>query len=74
MKMKIDDIELYYELHGKGEPIIFSHGWIDDCSVWRPQIEFFAKKYNVIMYDHRGHGRSDKPKGNYSIQKLTNAI
>lgn len=74
MRMKIDDIELYCELHGKGKPIIFSHGWLDDCSVWRPQIEFFAKKYSVLMYDHRGHGRSDKPKGNYSVQTLSNDL
>ena len=32
MKAKINDIELYYEIHGNGEPIIFIHGWLDDCS------------------------------------------
>nr|QNO54246.1 2-succinyl-6-hydroxy-2,4-cyclohexadiene-1-carboxylate synthase [Methanosarcinales archaeon ANME-1 ERB7] len=64
-------MELYYEAHGDGEPIIFVHGWMDDCSAWDSQIEFFAKKYNVIAYDHRGHGKSDKPKGGYSIQAIS---
>lgn len=74
MKMKVNDIELYYELHGEGEPIIFSHGWMCDCSVWNSQIEFFSKKYKVIAYDQRGHGRSDKPEGDYSIQTLSNDL
>jgi pimeloyl-ACP methyl ester carboxylesterase len=77
MKMKINDIELYYELHGEGKPIIFSHGWLEDCSIWGPQVESFTKNYAVILYDHRGHGRSDKPKvgeGNYSVQVLANDL
>jgi pimeloyl-ACP methyl ester carboxylesterase len=74
MKIKVNEVELYYEVHGEGEPIIFVHGWMDDCSVWKSQIELFAKKYNVIAYDHRGHGRSDKPKGDYSIQTLSNDL
>lgn len=74
MKIKVNDIELYYEIHGEGEPIIFSHGWMKDCSIWKSQIEFFSKKYKVIAYDHRGHGKSDKPKGDYSIQTLSNDL
>nr|QNO56355.1 putative aminoacrylate hydrolase RutD [Methanosarcinales archaeon ANME-1 ERB7] len=74
MKIKVNDVELYYEAHGDGEPIIFVHGWMDDCSAWNSQIEFFAKKYKVIAYDHRGHGRSDKPEGDYSIQTLSNDL
>lgn len=74
MKTKINDIELYYDLHGEGEPIIFSHGWLEECSMWGSQVESFAKNYAVILYDHRGHGRSDKPRGNYSLQVLSNDL
>ncbi len=74
MKIKVDDIELYYEVHGEGEPIIFSHGWMGECPVWNSQIEFFSKKYKVIAYDHRGHGKSDKPKANYSVETLSNDL
>ena len=49
-KIKVNDVELYYEMHGEGEPIIFVHGWMDDCSAWNSQIDFFAKKYKVIAY------------------------
>ncbi|MBC2697827.1 MAG: alpha/beta hydrolase [ANME-2 cluster archaeon] len=74
MKMKVNDIELFYEVHGEGEPIIFSHGWMCDCSVWNSQIEFFSEKYKVIAYDQRGHGKSDKPKSDYSIETLSNDL
>jgi len=77
MKTKIDDIELYYELHGVGKPIVFSHAWLDDCSIWNSQVKHFPKNYTVILYDLRGHGRSDKPKvgeGNYSVQALSNEL
>jgi len=74
MKMKIDGIELYYEVHGKGDPIIFSHAFMDDCSVWKSQTDFFAQKYTVILYDQRGHGKSDKPKGSYAIQTMANDL
>ena len=77
MKMKIDDVELYYESHGEGKPIVFSHAYLDDCSIWDSQVKHFTKDYNVILYDHRGHGRSNQPKGgegNYSVQVLSNDL
>lgn len=74
MRMKINDIELYYELHGEGKPIVFSHGWLEDSSIWDSQVEPFARNYTAILYDHRGHSGSDKPKGDYSIQTLSNDL
>lgn len=74
MKVKIDGVELYYEVHGKGDPVIFSHAFMDDCSVWKSQTDFFAQKYTVILYDQRGHGKSDKPKDSYAIQTLANDL
>jgi pimeloyl-ACP methyl ester carboxylesterase len=66
----IRDIRLYYERYGNGEPVVFSHGMLDDCSVWKAQTGTFAQQHTVILYDHRGHGRSDKPRGDYSVQTL----
>ena len=74
MKTKVDNIELYYKQYGEGEPIIFSHGWLDDCSVWNSQIELFARNHTVILYDHRGHGKSDKPRWDYSVQALSSDL
>lgn len=50
------------------------YGWLDDCSIWNYQIETITKKYQIILYDHRGHGKSDKPKGDYSIETLSNDL
>jgi len=74
MKTKVNDIELYYEQYGEGEPIIFSHGWLDDCSLWNSQIRLFAENHMVISYDHRGHGRSDKPRNDYSVETLSDDL
>lgn len=74
MRIKVNDLELYYEQYGEGDPIIFSYGWLDDCSVWNYQIETLSKNHQIILYDHRGHGKSDKPKGNYSIETLSNDL
>jgi pimeloyl-ACP methyl ester carboxylesterase len=74
MRIKANDTELYYEQYGEGEPIIFSHGWLDDCSVWNSQIELFARNHTVILYDHRGHGKSDKPRWDYSVQALSSDL
>lgn len=74
MKLKANEIELYYKEEGKGSPIVFIHGWMDDHSVWDSQIEYFSKNHRVIAYDQRGHGRSDKPKKGYSIETLSDDL
>lgn len=75
MKIKVNGVELYYERYGDGEPIIFSHGWLEDCAVWKPHVEGLAKNNCVILYDLRGHGKSDKPTGEYySVQTLADDL
>ncbi|WP_256011865.1 class A beta-lactamase-related serine hydrolase [Desertivirga xinjiangensis] len=56
------DTRLYYEISGKGEPLILLHGHSFDHQMWDPQIEALASKYQVIRYDLRGYGRSAMPK------------
>jgi pimeloyl-ACP methyl ester carboxylesterase len=74
VKIKANDVELYYERYGSGEPVVFSHGWLDDLSVWKPQADILAKDHTVVLYDLRGHGASDKPKGEYSVQTMVNDL
>jgi pimeloyl-ACP methyl ester carboxylesterase len=71
--MKTNGIELYFERTGEGEPIVFSGAWLDDLFIWKAQVKHFSKRYSVITYDQRGHGKSDKARtgqGNYSVQAL----
>ncbi len=63
-----DDLNIYYEIHGEGPPLIFLHGLGSSTRDWEYQIEFFAGRYQVIAMDFRGHGQSGKPPGPYSVQ------
>jgi len=42
--------------------------------MWNSQIDYFSKKHRVIAYDQRGHGKSDKPKKDYSIKTLSDDL
>lgn len=66
-KLKVDGISLYYELTGEGQPVLFIHGLGSSVRDWQPQVDFFSRQYQVLAYDVRGHGRSDKPPGPYSV-------
>jgi non-heme chloroperoxidase len=54
-----DGVEIYYKDWGKGQPIVFSHGWPLSADDWDAQMLFFLSHgYRVIAHDRRGHGRS----------------
>lgn len=53
-----DNIPLYYETAGRGRPLVFVHGWAMSGRVWHFQAETFARDWQVIVPDLRGHGRS----------------
>ncbi|HEX5228097.1 MAG TPA: alpha/beta hydrolase [Bryobacteraceae bacterium] len=56
-----DGIEIYYKDWGKGQPIVFSHGWPLSADDWDNQMLFFLNRgYRVIAHDRRGHGRSSQ--------------
>src|SRR5437016_902517 len=54
-----DGVEIVYKDWGKGQPIVFSHGWPLSSDDWDAQMLFFLNRsYRVIAHDRRGHGRS----------------
>ncbi|KNH18023.1 bromoperoxidase [Arthrobacter sp. ZBG10] len=60
------DIELYYEDHGAGQPVVLIHGYPLDGSSWEKQTAaLLAAGYRVITYDRRGFGKSSKPTEGY---------
>ena len=57
-----DGTRLYYKDWGRGQPVVFSHGWPLDSDSWEAQMLFLADHgYRVIAHDRRGHGRSSQP-------------
>jgi len=57
----INGIEIYYEEHGQGAPIVFSHEFAGDYRSWAPQVRFFARRYRTITYCARGYPPSSVP-------------
>ena len=56
-----DGVKIFYKDWGKGQPIVFSHGWPLSADDWDTQMLFFLNRgYRVIAHDRRGHGRSSQ--------------
>jgi 3-oxoadipate enol-lactonase len=66
-RIRVHDIELYYEDVGQGPVLLLIHGLGSSIRDWEKQIVDLSQHFRVIMFDVRGHGRSDKPPGPYSI-------
>src|SRR6478736_3777412 len=63
-----EGIEIYYKDWGKGQPVVFSHGWPLSADDWDAQMLFLlGHGYRVIAHDRRGHGRSTQTDGGHDM-------
>ena len=59
-------IDLYYEDHGSGDPVVLIHGWPLSGRSWEKQVPALVEAgYRIITYDRRGFGKSSQPFGGY---------
>lgn len=63
-------IDIYYEEHGEGEPLLLIMGWGGNAASWLPQVPGLAERFRVITFDNRGVGRTDAPDGPYSVRNM----
>jgi len=73
-KMQSNGITLYYEIQGEGQPLLFIHGLGSSTRDWEFQVSEYSRSYQVITFDLRGHGQSDKPAGPYSMSMFAEDI
>jgi pimeloyl-ACP methyl ester carboxylesterase len=71
---KINDITLYYESHGQGEPVVLIAGFGSDHTVWGGIVNLLKDSHQVIVLDNRGIGQTDVPTGIYSIKQMAQDV
>jgi len=67
-KVNINGCEIYYEVHGQGDPLVLIMGLRRNVEWWFRQIPALSEHFQVIAFDNRGAGRSDKPVMEYSMR------
>jgi aminoacrylate hydrolase len=73
-KADLGDLQLYYEVHGEGPPVLLVPGLGGVGAYWQPNIPAFAAKHRVIIHDHRGTGQSSRSKIDYSVDQMTDDL
>ena len=69
-KVKVNDIEMYYEVHGVGEPLILLHGFFCTSQQWKHFIPEFQERFQLIIPDLRGHGRTTNPSDELTARQV----
>lgn len=68
-------MKIHTEIKGRGDPVVFLHGYGGSTRTWKKQVKRFSEKYKVVLVDLRGHGESDKPhKYVYTIDKMVGDV
>lgn len=72
--IQANDLDIYYEEHGQGQPLLLIHGGALTGDSWQPYLGAFAEHYRVITPDSRGHGRTANPTGRMSFRLLADDV
>ena len=68
-KVKVNDIQIYYEVKGEGFPLVMINGLSDNLDCWDPRlIEALSKKFKLVLFDNRDVGRTDTSEREYTMK------
>ncbi len=59
----VNGVNLSYAAGGEGPPFVLMHGFMTGKFVWDPVVDSLSGRFQIVRYDHRGHGDSEKPPG-----------
>ncbi len=72
--LTVNGVDLYWESTGEGPALLFLHGLGSSTCDWDAQVAHFARDWRAIALDLRGHGRSGKPPGPYSVGQFADDV
>ena len=73
-KANLGDVEIYYESHGAGEPVLLVSGLGGVGAYWKPNLPAFSARHRVVIHDHRGTGQSSASKIRYSVDQMADDL
>src|SRR5258707_5719987 len=60
-KLNRDGVNIHYEVHGSGPPLLLTHGYLSTSAMWQGQVAALSRQHKLVLWDMRGHGQSDYP-------------
>ena len=70
MKAKANGIDIHYTIDGAGPWLVMSHSLACDSRMWDEQVAVALQRFKVLRFDTRGHGQTDAPTGEYTLDML----
>ena len=73
-KVQVNDIDMHYEVHGEGPPLLMLHGFSGASQAWTPLIKDYSERFQLIVPDLRGHGKTTNPSKKLSNRQASEDI
>jgi pimeloyl-ACP methyl ester carboxylesterase len=73
-KAHVNGLNINYEVHGEGEPLVLISGFAVGLWVWFKQVPVLSQKFRTIVFDNRGVGHSDKPEARHTIRTMADDV
>jgi pimeloyl-ACP methyl ester carboxylesterase len=72
--VRANGLNIYYEVHGNGPPLLLLHGGTLTCRSWDAHIATLSAHFQVFALDSRGHGKTDNPTGRFSFRAMADDV